>query len=50
MPVITENRELKGVLSVSELIFKFTEEKVNEYLPILKQTAHSSVKNWPTAP
>jgi DNA-binding IclR family transcriptional regulator len=39
VPVLTENKELKGVLSVSGLIFKFDDEKINTYLPILKQTA-----------
>ena len=39
VPVITENEELKGVLSVSGLIFKFDDEKINAYLPILKLAA-----------
>ncbi|MEL0623969.1 IclR family transcriptional regulator [Marinomonas arenicola] len=50
VPVITENGELKGVLSVSGLIFKFTEEKVNEYLPILKKTATQLGKELANCP
>jgi DNA-binding IclR family transcriptional regulator len=50
VPVMTENGELKGVLSVSGLIFKFTEEKVDEYLPILKKTATQLGKELANCP
>jgi DNA-binding IclR family transcriptional regulator len=39
VPVLTADAKLKGVLSVSGLIFKFDDEQVSQYLPILKKVA-----------